>query len=295
MRFSLLTLLMVCLCGAVSAQSAYDKLLGGKKKANVTFYADEARTQPITKLEKGQTEFWAVAPLNKKHFKFPLGKFAGYAEIDRVEVKAEVANLRNGASTKDVQVYWDQPQIDGTFSELANGAGEVMVKFKIDEDVNFMNRIDDLVEAGNKSYQLDLYVGDDDEPIGYGALDWDFSDGGESYKSAALASRADYTFGLDDGVVDPEFKAKVIADIERRFKIKVYQSAHGERVPYTRDLTFYRRNQIGMTFKDLEDGKCYTGGISAFEVGSQPTGPFIYENDGTKTTGDEIPCDRVDK
>ncbi len=282
-------------CFSLNAQNPYEKLLGKKKKSNITFYKDEAGTQSITKISSGDNVFYAKVPLNKKDFKMPFGKLFGYANFNFIERSAEVQDIKNGHSVSDEKIYYELEEISSTLAELAGSQSEIMVKFKLDNDINFESNVEDVVENGSKVYPLTVWIGKEDEPLGYGVIDWDLSDGGEAYAAAGLASRADYTFKGGDGVVDPEFKALVKADIERRMNIKIYQIAHGERVPYTRNLTFYRRNQFGMTYKDLEDGKCYTGGLSAFEVGDQRTGPYIYENDGTISQGDQIPCDRVDK
>ena len=290
----ILTTTLIAASIAASAQSAYDKLLGGGNKSNITFFADEARSSEITKLESGKTTFYALVPLNKKHFKFPLGKLAGYAEFDALDISA-IVTIKDGYSTSDNRIYATRYEFSGTLSEMANSNGEVLVKFKLDDDVNFISNVDEVLESGEKVYDLTVSVGDKKEPIGYGVLPWDLTDGGAAFKEADLASRANYSFTATDDVVDPDFKAKVKADIERRLNVVIYQMAHGDRVPYSRGTNYYRRNQIGITYKDNEDGKCYTGGISAFEDGQGPGGPYSYDMEGSLSEGSEIPCDRVDK
>ena len=291
MRSTINLLTFVLLVSGAFAQSPFAK----KTKPNLTFFADAAGTQPISKLESGQTTFYALLPLNKKDFKAPFGKQFAYANYNFLEKNAVVDGLKNGVSTRSEKIYYHLEEMSSTFQVLAADQGKMMVMFKIDDDINFESNVEDVVENGSKVYPLTVRIGKDDSPLGYGVLDWDLSDGGDAYAAAGLASRAYYSFSLSDGVEDPNFKTLVKADIERRFKIKIYQIAHGERVPYTRDLSYYRRNQFGMTYQDLEDENCYTGGISAYEDGAGPGGPYNYDSEGTISQGDQIPCDRVDK
>ncbi|MEM9896517.1 MAG: hypothetical protein AAF789_09125, partial [Bacteroidota bacterium] len=272
------------------------KLLGKKKKkSTMVFYADKAATQQISKIKAGQEVFYVKFPLNKKDFKMPLGKLFAFAEYPILQSAAEAKDVKNGYSKKDIRIYSHEEEISEPWKVIVAKQESYVAEIRLSNDINFENNLEDIVEAGSNVYPLTVWIGREETPFAYGVIDWDLTDGGDAYKASALAARANYTFKASDGVIDPDFKAAVKADIERRMNITIYQIAHGERVPYERDLTFYRRNQFGMTYKDAEDGKCYTGGISAFEVGSKVIGPFIYENDGTMSKGDEIPCDRVDK
>lgn len=278
------------------AQNAYDKLLGKKKKSNLTFYADEAGTEVITSLEAGQSEFYALLTLNKKDFKVPFGKFFGYAEVDIVPTAAAVYDIKVNHSVKDENIYYADHKLGKAFAELANNEGQVMIPFKIDDDINFMRNVEGVLEGGNNVYPLTIEIGKaGDNYMGYGVLEWDLTDGGQKYAESDLASRANYTFNATDDHNDHAFKALVKEDVERRYDVKIYQMAHGDRVPYTRGLNFYRRNQIGITYQDLEDGNCYTGGIAAFEDGGGTGETYKYDMEGQLSQGDQIPCDRVDK
>ncbi len=287
-------LLLTAMIFAVSMMQAQG-LYGKKQKPNLTFYSDEAATQEISVINPGQSTFYVKMPLRAKDFKFPLGKFAAYADYNFLQRRAEVQDIKSGFSTKDEMIYSEDVQMEEGYGAIVQKQEEMIIKFDLTKDINFENNLNEVVEAGSKTYPLTVWIGDEDEPLGYGVIDWDLSDGGTAYKAAELAKRANYTFNLDDGVTDPEFKATVKKDMENRRNITIYQMAHGERVPYERDLTWYRRNQFGITFKDLDENKCYTGGVAAFEVSSKRTGPWTYENDGNLNYGDEIPCDRVDK
>jgi hypothetical protein len=299
MKTYFLSILLVFTSMALSAQGLYNKLLAAgtkKPESNMTFYLDEARTQPIEKLEPGQTEFYAVVPLElrAKDFKLPLGKLVAYTNYEEIPFRAEIKNLSFGHSVSDYVIYYERAPLSGTFADLV-GQEDFMFKLKLDDDVNFISNVESILESGTKIFDLEISMMDEDEPFGFGIIKWDISDDGQAFKNADLASRANYTFGATDDVNDPEFKALVKEDIESRKNIVIYQMAHGDRVPYTRNLNHYRRNQIGITYKDLEDGKCYTGGISAFEGGAGPGGPYTYDMQGMLSQGNEIPCDRVDK
>lgn len=286
-------LFLFCITG-LSAQSLMDKLAGKEEKSNLEFYSEPDGTSTIETIKPGEKTIYVKVPLRSKDFKVPFGKYYAYSEWDELEVTAEVRGLKDGYSVADVRIYYERIQLPANLTEMAKN-GEAIAKVELSKDINFESNVADVLEYGNDTYELSIIIGDDKEPLGYGVLKWDLTDGGQAYAAASLATRADYTFGASDDVTDPDFKASVKEDIERRLKVQIYQMAHGDRVPYNRGLNYYRRNQIGVTFKDLEDGKCYTGGISAFEDGSGPNGPYSYDMEGQLSYGDQIPCDRVDK
>ncbi|MEM9832277.1 MAG: hypothetical protein AAF944_16720 [Bacteroidota bacterium] len=297
-KLSSVMLVLVCALSVAHAQSSYISKLKSPKKSDMTFYKDANRSEEITKIAPGQTEFYAVMPLSKKDFKV-IGKFYAVGSQEMLEATAQVRDLKSGVAKKTIKVYYSMPNVGKPLKELASDEGEVMVHFKLDskENVNFMSRVEETVKfGGDKVHPLTVELGFGREPLGVGVIDWDLTDSGAAYSAASLASRANYTFTNSDAIDDPAFKAKVKQDIEQRLNVKIYHMAHGERVPYERDYKSYRRNSFAITYKDLDDGKCYTGGISAFEDGTYPNGaPYRYDNEGLINSGDEIPCDRVDK
>ncbi len=267
-----------------------------KEKLNLTLYSDAEVTTPIKKLNIGQTVFYALVELNEKDFKKPFGKLFGYTNINGLETFVTAKKLSDGINKKDVIVYEKMELLPKTFGEILASDGRMIIKIDLSEHVNFYNSVEKTAKYGKKVYPLHVRVGFSSNPIAQGIIEWDLTDGGSAYAAANLASKSDYTFPYSDGVNDPAYKELVKKDIESRLKVKIYQMAHGERVPYTKDLRHYRRNLITITFKDLGDGNCYIGRISAFDEGATREGPpFKYDMQGRINYGDQIPCDRVDK
>ncbi len=260
-----------------------EKAMAVQAPSEIEFYSDEELTDKIESISDGTYEFYVKVPI-KKNLAQKCQHYLG------VEVSLDLTNERTGVYSH----YEDLPE---KMMSYAKGDGYLTYKIDLKNEGKA-----DLIwyyiqDAEQKEYELVCkFDGGRNRNIhlATGTLKFDLTSGNKQYLDYLLSRNADFNFDYEDQFIDNELKAELINHFKSLKKITITNFAWGERVPYTRDGVNYRRHTAAITYKDDNDGRCYSAGLSVFTDTPYPRTDYKFDGESVYINNSElIPCDNI--
>lgn len=284
MKNFLVIVLMFVGANAVLGQSRLlEKAMSAMGPAEIEFYADAAMTEKIDRIVDGQNEFYLKVPVKSK-LAMECGNYTD------TRVKMNYNNERGGVYEEVIEHGIKVSKVSKENNGYLTYSVDLHDPVKADLWVYYLQ------EAEAKTYDLIFEVGGGRNQItrlGEGTLTLDLTGGKDKFMAYQMGLKADFTFDNTDAFVDNELKQVIKNHYANLKGITIYGFAWGERVPYTEDMTNYRRHSAGVTYQNKE-GKCYHAGLSVFTSTPYPRSDYKFDGESAYLNNSEqVPCDRI--